>query len=410
MPSPELKPLPEKRILIVDDEPEIREGYKAALAPQPLPKLSSSRIAAAPATPAQSEGPTFNVTEAENGEQALEIFKRAHAEGRPFACAIVDVRMPGKLDGLQFIREAWKVDPDTRMVVATAYQDRSVNEIDRFFGEEFQDHWDYLSKPFTAGEIIQKARQLTSSWARQLREREYLRQIEAQQATLVTQERLAAVGRLARSVGHEFGNVLQPLITKLELAHEAATSPEQKESLGEMLEAAVLGANICQDLLTFSREAHGSQGTEAPAAALPFSQVVEKSLRLLRHELKKKDIQVTQEVGEGNVRGNESRLVQVVVNLCTNSIHAMKAGGQLALRGGQKGDQFHLEITDNGTGIKPEDLAHIFEPLFSTKGAQGNGLGLSVVKQIVESFGGQISITSNPGQGTQAHLDFPINH
>ena len=57
--------------------------------------------------------------------------------------------MPGKLDGLQFIREAWKADPGLLVVVATAYQDRSVDEIDRIFSRQFQDQWDYLNKPFT---------------------------------------------------------------------------------------------------------------------------------------------------------------------------------------------------------------------------------------------------------------------
>ena len=397
-----------RRILVVDDEPEIREGYKSALSPEKGKTLLSSRSAPNPNEPPAFAGPDFEVFEAESGEQALEIFKSQTHLGLPFACAIVDVRMPGKMDGLQFIREAWKISPQTRMVVATAYQDRSVNEIDRLFGEEFQDHWDYLSKPFTAGEIIQKARQMVSTWNRNKREYEYLKQIESQQSTLVAQERLAAVGRLARSIGHEFGNVLQPLMTKLEIAKEKTQGqPELFSMMDEMLEAVVLGSKICQDLLTFSRETQNPEN-EKTLPKVSAASVVDKSLRLLRHELKKKDIQVTQQMPDVFIRAHEARLVQVVINLCTNSIHAMKDGGTLTVKGQAEGGTLRFQITDTGTGIKKQDLRHVFEPLFSTKGAQGNGLGLSVSKKIIEDYHGKIAVNSTEGKGTVVTIEFPI--
>ena len=317
--------------------------------------------------------------------------------------------MPGRLDGLQFIREAWKSDPGLLVVVATAYQDRSVDEIDRVFSRQFQDQWDYLNKPFTQGEIVQKARQLVSSWNRRDRERKYLERIQEQQQALVAQERLAAIGRLARSVGHEFGNILQPLITKLEITRRKA-GDELHAVFDEMLEAAELGSHICQDLLVFARE-------NPDSSAVPEIQVksaVDRTVRILGHNLKKKDTRVQVSVADDLlVRCHEPRLVQVLVNLVTNSLDALPPGGEIRMEATREdltvGPIVRLSVSDTGSGIPLDVQGLVFLPLFTTKGARGNGLGLAVCRQIIESYGGRIFIDSTPGKGTQVTLSLPAS-
>src|SRR4051812_39257173 len=112
-----------RRILILDDEPEIRSGYRNVLLPQKNPSILSSRLEA-PLEAPLSLDPSFELVEANQGMQALEILLEDLKKGLHFAGAFVDVRMPGQLDGLGFIREAWKQDPDLNVVVVTAYQDR----------------------------------------------------------------------------------------------------------------------------------------------------------------------------------------------------------------------------------------------------------------------------------------------
>jgi signal transduction histidine kinase len=399
-------PTENRRVLIVDDEPEIRAGYKSALNPQAAPVVTSSRVAAAApsSSPAASR---FEIVEASSGEEALDLLLAELAQGRHFAGAIVDVRMPGRLDGLQFIREAWKSDPGLLVVVATAYQDRSVDEIDRIFSLQFQDQWDYLNKPFTQGEIVQKARQLVSSWNRRERERQYISRIQEQQQALVAQERLAAIGRLARSVGHEFGNILQPLITKIEIARRKG-SDDMHPIFDEMLEAAELGSHICQDLLVFARE-------NPDSSAVPEIQIksaVDRTLRIIGHNLKKKDAKLHVAVADDLlVRCHEPRLVQVIVNLLTNSLDALPMGGEIRIEGVREnlshGAVARLSVSDTGAGIPLDVQGLVFLPLFTTKGARGNGLGLSVCRQIVESYGGRIFIDSTPGKGTQVTLSLP---
>ncbi len=401
------------RILIVEDEPNIREGYRSILTPTQIPELSSSRIS----SPALSPNPvqhspstlSFEIVEAESGENALKTLLTDLQEGRRFAGAIVDVRMPGKLDGLQFIQEAWKNDPDLIVVVATAYQDRSVDEIHRLFTESFQDQWDYLNKPFTAGEITQKARNLVSTWNRRYREKEYLRQIKEQQQALIGQEKLAAVGRLARSVGHEFGNILQPLISTLELTKEQVKLGELnsiESFVDEMLEIASLGANICQDLLTFSDE---NLNPKTQLNKVLIEPIIETSTRLLRHEIKKHDIHITTLI-EKNLQGliDESRLIQILVNLLKNALDALPDGGIIEIRGYSTPQNAVLEIKDYGCGISDTDLPKLFQPLFSTKGNCGNGIGLIACKQIMEEHGGEILIQSKLGIGTTVMLKFSL--
>ncbi|MBI3542782.1 MAG: response regulator [Deltaproteobacteria bacterium] len=396
-----------RRILVVDDEPEIRRGYRTILCPEREKPLLSSRLTNR--EPPRVEGETFEVTEAESGEQALGILARELAAGRPFAGAIVDVRMPGSIDGLELIKRAWALDSGLLVVVATAYQDRSVDDIARFFGGGFQDQWDYLNKPFTSGEIIQKARNLVSSWNRRARERAYVEQIEAQSHQLLAQEQLAAVGRMAHSIGHDLGNILQQVLAKLDTAlPQGPRSGEPVEltvpDLEELIEGVELGATICQDLLTFARKIKEA----SPPARVRVGASIHKALRLLRHELARKDIAVTETVdAEAECLAHDTRLVQVFVNLMTNAVQAMGEGGALRVSAAREPDGGVLvEIADNGAGISAENMARVFEPLFTTKGENGNGVGLTVCKSIVESYGGTIRLDSRPGAGTTAVIRF----
>jgi signal transduction histidine kinase len=387
-----------RRILIVDDEAEIRTGYRLFLSPPVTEKFASSRVphAALIGDPSRF---SFEIVEAESGEHALQIFLDDLARGKRFAGAVVDVRMPGRIDGLQFIQKAWQVDPGLLVVIATAYQDRSVDDIDRMFGPRFQDQWDYLNKPFTAGEIIQKARHLVSSWNRREREGYFLREIERQQKALVAQEQIAAVGKFSHVLGHELGNILQCALTKLETLPNESHGPEYEE----IIESVELGAKICQDLLTFARREKENQ----PAQLMPLHLPLEKALRLLRHGIKNKDIKLALNFDSTlELVCHESRLVQVFVNLISNSLHAMSDGGTLTVSGVKKGESIVVEITDSGIGIKPEHQERLFEPLFSTKGHKGNGLGLTVCKSIIEDYHGTIEVKSQLGQGTTVRIQF----
>ncbi len=158
-------------VLVVDDEPSILEAYTLYLDPPQAPTVfRSSRGAGRPREEARAAPPRYRLLRAQSGEEAIELVRREAEAGRRIAAGFFDIKMPGGLDGLETIRAVRAIDPDILCTVVTAYNDRSVDDIARYFPAERQDEWDYLNKPFTEGEIQQKARNLVSSWLRRRRE------------------------------------------------------------------------------------------------------------------------------------------------------------------------------------------------------------------------------------------------
>jgi len=100
---------------------------------------------------------------------------------------------------------------------------------------------------------------------------------------------------------------------------------------------------------------------------------------------------------------DEHQIEQVLVNMSINAVHAMSPGGVLTIttRAGGDGDLVEVEVKDNGKGIPPQYISHIFDPFFSTKGVQGTGLGLSVSYGIIRNHNGNIRVDSEVGKGTK---------
>lgn len=232
-------------------------------------------------------------------------------------------------------------------------------------------------------------------------------ELKVQQEKLVSQEKLVVAGRLASDIGHEFGNILQPLVSKLDLLHEELKEAQMNREVArveEMLECANIGAELCKGLLTLSRE------NADPLQRTPFllAEATGKCLRLLTHEFKKKDIKTSVDIPEDmKILGSESQIMQVIINLVINSVHAVPTGGKIEIWGQKHDKRVHLEVIDNGEGIAPSNLMKIFEPLFSTKGPHGNGVGLSISKAIIESHDGSIRVESQVGVGTRMIIDLP---
>jgi signal transduction histidine kinase len=132
--------------------------------------------------------------------------------------------------------------------------------------------------------------------------------------------------------------------------------------------------------------------------------VTREVLTLLQHAARRADCTMELQVAGEPValHGSPARFGQVVTNLVTNAIDATPRSGRVALRLSRKGAGVEMEVKDTGAGIAPENLARIFDPLFTTKPfGQGTGLGLTIVHDIVTGeFGGQIAVASQIGRGT----------
>src|SRR5262249_39183699 len=134
------------------------------------------------------------------------------------------------------------------------------------------------------------------------------------------------------------------------------------------------------------------------------------SLVLLDARAKTQGVEIVPHIGDSlpTVRGSRTQLQQVLVNLGTNALDAMKGGGTLTVRAAATGSEVVLEVADTGHGIPPEIQSRIFEPFFTTKGVgEGTGLGLSLVYQIVTQHHGRIDVASTSHSGTVMRVVLP---
>lgn len=369
-------------------------GYQDFLAPEtqtPTERKSSRR--AESASP-RASGDGYQIFSASTGEQAIEIVKKELAAGRQIAAGFFDVKLGPGIDGLTTIQRLKKLDPDIRCVVVTAYHDRSVDEIGQLFGDEFKDHWDYLNKPFTQGEIVQKARQMVAAWNREKR-------LELLQGELVKSERLAAVGQVARGVGHEFGNILQRILGKADMALDEKDPAKQKEHIEVILSASERAGVIVRNLQSFSKP-------ESKFTHAKLSEPLEQALSLINHEFVKFKVKLERKISNvSETRLDVGGLAQVFLNIMINATHAMTAGGTLTVTLSEEDGGVSCRIRDTGTGIPKDVLPRIFDYAFSTKGDSGSGLGLAISKEIVESHGGKIVVTTEMGKGTEFRVWIP---
>jgi signal transduction histidine kinase len=231
---------------------------------------------------------------------------------------------------------------------------------------------------------------------------------ESLRHALVVHERLAALGTLAASVGHEINNPLTYLLanlrTSVDIIRGAALPQATRTELDELLDDAVDGAErvrrIVADLNVFARPT----SAEAAVGPLDLQDVIARAVSLARPALSERCRVEVVDMGPVQVLGDERRLAQIVINLLTNASQAMPAGRARAdnvvtLRVRRDGEAVVLEVADNGVGMSDDVRARIFEPFFTTRVGHGSGLGLSISRELAVSIGGDIGVSSSPGQG-----------
>jgi signal transduction histidine kinase/CheY-like chemotaxis protein len=248
-----------------------------------------------------------------------------------------------------------------------------------------------------------------------------LRRVEQADLALRQSQKMEAIGTLAGGIAHDFNNILGAIIGYGELAQrQAPEGSALRRYLDHIMKAAGRARALIDRILSFSR----SGLTER--VPVRVQAVVAETLLLLRASLPPK-VRLEQDLlaADSTVIGDETRLHQVTMNLCTNAVQAMREGGVLrvvlervelsmphALRRGQlaAGTYVHLMVSDTGTGIPPQIVDRIFDPFFTTKSVgEGTGLGLSLVHGIVADLGGAIEVSSAVGEGTTFHIWLPAS-
>jgi signal transduction histidine kinase len=220
--------------------------------------------------------------------------------------------------------------------------------------------------------------------------------------------RVLAWGEMARQVAHEIKNPLTPI--KLAVQHLRRAFHDGRPDYGEILDRNVESILQEIDRLGEIARAFSRFGTPQPAEAglerVDVAQAVEETLALYRGAGDgihfRSDLQ---DAGDLQALARAGELKEVLVNLLENAREAVAGEGEIAisLRDCPRERRIELVVSDTGEGIDPELLPRIFDPHFSTR-TRGTGLGLAIVRRMVESWGGEISVDSQPGAGTRMRI------
>jgi signal transduction histidine kinase len=347
----------------------------------------------------------FRVLAAPDGAKGLELVRREQP-----SLVVTDLMMP-VMDGYELTRRL-RDDPRTRhipvlMLTARGEVDDRVKGIETGVSA-------YLTKPFNPRELITCARQLVKA--------------EEQTAELVLTRRMESVEMVAAGLAHEMNNPLnyaKNALNRVKLDAERAVgllAQAGSRPLGdvERVDLEKTGARI-QEMLGVASSGlvrigktvellsrYGRAGFRREVVALDAWDAVRTVVGVVLPATGRAvEIRVDVE-GDGTLECVPEEFNQVLTNLVQNAIEAVPDGGRVDVTGRAEADALLLAVKDDGPGIPPDVQARLFTPFFSTKGeGAGMGLGLTIVRRVVQSLGGTLSVVSVPGQGAEFKVRVP---
>ncbi len=296
----------------------------------------------------------------------------------------------------------------------TRQRDGSYDEVYRIIQPDRQERW-VRDRAFpvrrpdgTVERIVGVARDITE----QIQLEEQLRQ----------SQKMEAIGQLAGGVAHDFNNILTVISGNAQLAlmDSSTASDELRASINYIAAAAERGANLTKQLLLFGRK------QVMQPHDLNLNEVVTNVARMLQRIIGE-DVRLQLDLHPGSVTAcaDAGMLDQVLMNVAVNARDAMPDGGSLIIQTGEEvveesearfhpdaapGRYARLSVRDTGNGMTPEILSRVFEPFFTTKEpGKGTGLGLATAFGIVKQHHGWISVSSEPGRGTEFQIFLPAS-
>ncbi|MGA7696779.1 MAG: ATP-binding protein [Candidatus Sulfotelmatobacter sp.] len=280
-----------------------------------------------------------------------------------------------------------------------------------------QDEVGDLAKSFNEMSLqLRAANEEIVTWAKTLEDRvdQKTKELRSAHDHMLHVEKMASLGKMAAVVAHEVNNPLSGILTYSKLIRKwvasGQTEHEKRDEAMQCLELIATESRRCgeliKNLLSLSRTAPMNvQSTDLHA-------VIDRCLLLVRHQLELGAIELQLRLAEDlpRVPCDPAQIEQVLIALIMNAIDAMPRGGNLWIETRLSNDEAEIEITvrDDGAGISPDVLPHIFEPFLTTKeSGHGVGLGLAISRGIVERHNGRIEVASELGRGTTFTITLP---
>ena len=224
---------------------------------------------------------------------------------------------------------------------------------------------------------------------------------------LAQSEKIATLGRVAAQVAHEVRNPLAGLLLYSEHLKgrlDGKLSPADTQLVDKIITTINNLTATTEQILNYARPV-----TLAPKK-VDLNEVAPDVIQLLGTEISAHHVETKLDLSSSPVTGmlDEASIRAAMLNLVLNAVQAMSGGGQLSVSTRKSGDKLCMEIKDTGPGITPERIKHIFEPFNTTK-SRGLGLGMPYAQKIIHQHGGQITVESEVGKGTQVKIELPAN-
>jgi signal transduction histidine kinase len=419
----------QRRILVIDDNPAIHGDFQKILA---CPDLVTSKLDAEAAAlfggdTAVDQPISFEVDSAYQGEQGVEMVEQAREAGRPYAMAIVDMRMPPGWDGVETTIRIWEIDPEIQIVICTAYSDYSWKEMLKALGAG--DRMIVLKKPFEPIEAFQMANMLTEKWWLHQQARSKLETLEARVAERTSElkdsnrelrRKNEEIQYFYHTLSHELKTPLTSVSEFISIVAEGLAG-ELNESQSEYLDIARQNcshlATYINDLLDATRLETGKMSLDLQPASLVA--LIRQVITTMQPEATRKNIVLSEEFETDQAEGliDKCRIVQVLTNLYNNALKFTPEGGTIVARirrDRQRPEWLEISVTDSGCGIAQRQHGLLFERYYQAEQPnsgklQGVGLGLHLCRELVQLHGGDIRVESEPGKGSTFTFSLPAH-
>jgi two-component system, NtrC family, sensor kinase len=343
------------------------------------------------------------VSQAENGSACLQFL-----EENPVDIVVLDVKMPG-MNGIEVLRHIKEKQTKIEVILLTG-QASARDGVDGIKSGAF----DYLSKPVEIDHLVGKVRQahekirLEDAYQKEMVFREKMKK------RIANAERMAALGTLSAGVAHEINNplaIIKQSVKWLQLRMRQHTDSEVLVSKTDINKALGNIENSVDRARHITHQLLGSvRNDDVIIAEVDPEKIIDEALLLVEGIASEKGVNIQKKIKlhpESNW-GNPGGLRQIITNLLINALHATDTGCGITVSVETSDDRLILAVTDNGTGIPEEHMERIFEPFFTTKPpGEGTGLGLFVIRTILDSLDGVIEVKSKIGQGSSFIVSLP---